>query len=210
MYMNPSDDTFVSIGGEKELKIFDLNSDHSKPLAKLDLSEEDCSLAANFDSSGVVLAVSVYTEKDNKRQNRIDLFDVKKYDEGRFDTWRIDSVEKIIMLKFSSNGSYILATTSGSNIVILDAFNGDKKKIFKGFVNELGSRIEASFSPDSRYVISGSEDGSIFVWDVEVGNQVAKLEGHVKSCLHVKFSSHFVVMASACQNVVLWIPKFWG
>lgn len=208
--MNPSDDTFVSIGGEKELKIFDLGSDHSKPIAKLDLTEQSCSLAANFDSSGVVLAVSVYQEQDNKRQHRIDLFDVKKYDEGRFDSWRIDSVEKINILKFSSNGSYILATTSGGSIVILDAFNGERKKVFKGFSNELGSKIEASFSPDSRYVISGSEDGCIHVWDVELGNQVVKLEGHVKSCLNVKFSSHFVVMASACQNVVLWIPKFWG
>ena len=208
LFMNPSDDSFVSIGGESELKVFNLESSHSKPISKLNLAEEACKMAANFDSTGVVLAVSVYCTKTNK--NRIDLFDVKKYSEGRFDLWRIDGIKQIKMIKFSSNGTYILAATHGANIIILDAFEGKKLQILTGFTNDLGTKLEASFSADSRYVIGGSDDGSILVWDVDSGSQIAKLEGHVKPCRNVKFSSNFVMMASACQNVILWIPKFWS
>lgn len=47
-------------------------------------------MAANFDSTGVVLAVSVFLKGDSengegKNKQRIDLYDVKVYDEGRFD-----------------------------------------------------------------------------------------------------------------------------
>ena len=90
--MNPSDDTFVSIGGYSELKVFNLSEDHESPIALLDMKDENCQMAANFDSTGVVLAVSVFSKGgteggSDKNRQRIDLYDVKKYDEGRFDSW---------------------------------------------------------------------------------------------------------------------------
>jgi len=98
--MNPSDDTFVSIGGNSCLKVFNLAEDHESPVAVLDLKEEGCQMAANFDSTGVVLAVSVFLKGDSengegKNKQRIDLYDVKMYDEGRFDDWRIDDIPRI-------------------------------------------------------------------------------------------------------------------
>jgi COMPASS component SWD2 len=60
LHMNPSDDTFVSIGGNSTLKVFNLAEDHESPIALLDLKDEGCQMAANFDSTGVVLAVSVF------------------------------------------------------------------------------------------------------------------------------------------------------
>lgn len=38
--------------------------------------------------------------------------------------------------------------------------------------------IEAGFTPDSNYVFSGSETGTIYIWALPSGNLIAKLEGH--------------------------------
>ena len=58
-------------------------------------------------------------------------------------------------LKFSPDGRYILITTNGSVIRLLDAFDGTIKHSLKGHVNEVGDPLEASFSPDSHYIFSG-------------------------------------------------------
>lgn len=38
--------------------------------------------------------------------------------------------------------------------------------------------IEAGFTPDNNYVISGSESGTIYIWSLPNGTLLAKLEGH--------------------------------
>ena len=58
-------------------------------------------------------------------------------------------------LKFSPDGRYILITTNGSVIRLIDAFDGHIKHNLKGHVNEVGDPLEACFSPDSHYIFSG-------------------------------------------------------
>jgi len=212
--LNPSDDSFVSIGGRSQLRVFDLGADNSQPLVELDLREDGSQIAANFDNKGIVLAVSVYKEEAQKKMQRIDLYDVKRYGDGRFESFRIDAVEQIQSLVFSSNGASILASTTGEKIYLIDAFEGKLKKEFIGHSHDLKLELESGFSPDSRYVISGSEDGNILIWDSESKSVptelIVSLEGHIKPSRCAKFNPHFVMMASAGQNVILWIPKFMG
>lgn len=70
-----------------------------------------------------------------------------------------------------------MCSTSDGVIKILDAYDLAKICELSDFSNE-GSMIEASFTPDCKYVISGSETGTIFVWGLPKGNLVCKLEGH--------------------------------
>lgn len=189
------------------LAIFDLKED-----LKLNDTKTNLEICANFDSTGVVLAVAIYKEdKDENNKvistsNRIDLFDVKKYEEGRFDSWKIDNFSQVTGLKFSNNGFYILANTVKGQLLILDAFEGSLIRKFNAGSNGLQ---EASFTPDSKYVISGTENGTIFMFDIDGNKEIARLEGHVKPSTKCKFSPTSVMMASACQNIVLWLPKYW-
>jgi len=113
-------------------------------------------------------------------------------------------------MKFSPDGQYILLGTTENIIVLIDSFEGKLKHKFNGTFNELGtgSILEAGFSPDSRYLISGSEAAKqkMVVWNIETGSEVKLLEFHPTTVAAVKFSHVYCMLISACQNLVVWIP----
>ena len=66
-----------------------------------------------------------------------------------------------------------------------------------GHLNSKQLPLEASFSPDSQFVISGSSDGRIHIWNSENGQKVCVLNGDHKNpvqCVQV-----------CCQVAVLGI-----
>ena len=98
-------------------------------------------------------------------------------------------------LKFSPDGKTILLSTNGGVIRLVDAFHGNPthsltvndnlftnfKKLHsihfydlfpKGHVNDKKLALEASFSPDSQFVFSGSSDGKVHAWNAETGHRV--------------------------------------
>ncbi|KAF7711641.1 hypothetical protein HF521_000652 [Silurus meridionalis] len=66
---------------------------------------------------------------------------------------------------------------------------------------------EASFTPDSQFVMIGSEDGKIHVWNAESGMKVALLDGkHTGPVTCLQFNPKFMTFASACSNMAFWLP----
>ena len=68
--------------------------------------------------------------------------------------------------------------------------------------------LECGFSPDTRYVISGSANPrqNVFLWNIETGREVPMMQFHPTTVQCVKFSHVFCMLVTACQNVVVWIP----
>lgn len=117
---------------------------------------------ASFDPTGVVFAVAWSEQQKEKQMVRICLYGMDDCESGPFAEWRKDYNE-IKMMKFSPNGECVLLATSDNSIVLLDAFKGTELFKFTTFLNE-SSIIECSFTPDSNYIISGSENGLVHVW----------------------------------------------
>ena len=46
------------------------------------------------------------------------------------------------------------------------------------FEGHTGAVTSVYFSADGKYVVSGSGDRTVRIWDVESGKQLKKLEGH--------------------------------
>ena len=82
-------------------------------------------------------------------------------------------------LKFSPDGKTILISTNGSMIRLIDAFNGNSLQTFTGHSNSKAIPLEASFSPDSQYVLSGATDGRVHIWNAENGTKICALKGNI-------------------------------
>uniref|UniRef100_A0A5F8H0K7 Anaphase-promoting complex subunit 4 WD40 domain-containing protein n=1 Tax=Monodelphis domestica TaxID=13616 RepID=A0A5F8H0K7_MONDO len=92
-------------------------------------------------------------------------------------------------------------------IRLIGAFKGAVMYTFVGYNNSKAVTLEASFTPDSQFIMIGSDDGKIHVWNGESGIQVAVLDGkHTGPITCWQFNPEFMTLASACSNMAFWLP----
>ncbi len=63
-----------------------------------------------------------------------------------------------------------------------------------------------AFSPDGKYLASGSWDNSVKLWNIESQKEVTTLQGHSESVYSVAFSpdGKYLASGSADNTVKLW------
>ncbi|XP_038054439.1 WD repeat-containing protein 82-like [Patiria miniata] len=197
--MSPIDDSFLSGSLDKTVRLWDLRSPNCQGLMHLQGRP-----VASFDPEGLIFACGVNSEL-------IKLYDLRSFDKGPFTTFRLQQDRDCdwTSLKFSADGKLILISTNGAVIRLVDAFSGQPKQTFMGHLNQKGLLLESSFSPDAKYVLSGSQDGKVHVWNAENGTKTAVLESkHCESPMHcVQFNPKFMMLATAAQHMAFWLPS---
>lgn len=88
-------------------------------------------------------------------------------------------------VRFSPNGKFILAWTLDSSVRLWNYVEGRCVKTYQGHKNEKYSIGGAFGVYDNKekteqrsFVVSGSEDGSIFCWDVQSKEILQRIDGH--------------------------------
>ena len=105
---------------------------------------------------------------------QVKLYDLRSFDKGPFVTFNLPQERQCEWtgLKFSPNGQSILLTTNGSVMRLIEAFQGQPLQTFAGHLNNKGIAVEGCFSPDSKFVFSGSTDGRVHIWDADSGKNL--------------------------------------
>ncbi|EFA83078.1 hypothetical protein PPL_03866 [Heterostelium album PN500] len=195
--MSPKEDTFMSGSLDDTIRLWDLRTSTCQGIMRRNNRP-----AVSYDPEGLILATAVSA-------NTIKLFDARNYDRGPFMSFVIQYNNPVewTSMKFSNDGKYILLTTTENTIFLIDSFYGQTVQTFTSFTNDNASVMEASFTPDTQYVIAGSEDGTIHVWRTLTGEEVAVWGGHTSKVGCVQWNPKMMMAASACSTLSFWIPS---
>lgn len=194
---SPKNDLVLSAAEDKEVRLWDLRTG----ICQAVLQAPGLPTCA-YDEQGLVFSIGA-------ESGVVKLYDARNYSSGPFAAFVVEDERSgaavFASLKFSLDGKYLLAVVEG-RIYVLDAFTGFVLQKVSSGVPEGGAALEACLTADGQYILSGCEDRSIKVWNVQSGKEVASWKGHagVPTCL--KWSPRKMLVASACEALALWIP----
>lgn len=195
----PQSDTFISCSRDNTFIAWDLRSPSPQALLH---TQNNC--ICTYDTEGLAVAIGVGSKTLN-------LYDPTAYDKGPFESWSIGHPEFMgewTDLKFSADGERIVITTTSNFIFVVHAFKGEVLHVLRDFSNDKGLRMVASITPDGEFLVCGSDNGQVHVWNLKTGGKVIVHEGHPDNPVqNVGFNPRKIMMASTCSTVAMWIPE---
>ncbi|XP_065668810.1 WD repeat-containing protein 82 isoform X2 [Hydra vulgaris] len=198
--MSPVDDSFISGSLDRTIRLWDLRSNSCQGIMHVSGRP-----VTSFDPEGLIFAAGVDSEV-------IRLYDIRTFDKGPFATFNLplaDAGIELTAIKFSNDGKKFIVPTTNGSVYLLDAFQGNLLHTFSGLSqgSTASTYLEASFSPDSQYVLSGSFDGKVHIWSTDSGKRIALLDGmHPGPCLRIRFNPKYMMFSTGCSNLAFWIP----
>lgn len=204
--VHPYEDLFITSSMDRTTLLWDLRKE--KPVGRIASRRTP---ASAFDNQGLVFSVSAGDQK-------LHLFDTRSFDKGEFTFFDLsrflnDPADIIAKVDFSPCGKYILCITDSGKMLTVDSFKGNLVGVYN--TGYSASDIQPSFSPDSQYIACGTREGPIGIFRTVSQSDdphkttplLAKLEGHSGFPRSVMFNPTRCMLASACINVALWIPR---
>jgi WD40 repeat protein len=134
------------------------------------------------------------------RSNLINLWDFKN---DKDLTFACSAKYNGYPLEFSTDGTSIIVPNFPDNTARIFKINTGEEIVLKGHSAPV---YIASWSPDGRFVATGSEDHSARIWDPETGKSLCVLNGHTDFVVKLAFSHNGerVATYSFDQTCRLW------
>jgi mitogen-activated protein kinase organizer 1 len=155
IFAGDGDSVVITGSYDGTVKIWDTKSSNYKPIMSLDDAKDSITDLCVFD--GEILSGSV----DGK---------VRSYD-LRMGVCKVDVMgHPVTSLSVTKQGTEVLVSCLDSTIRLMDRGNGQLLKAYRdeGFVNK-DLRVRNALGMNDSVVVSGSDDGMVYVWDLLEG-----------------------------------------
>eukprot|EP01134_Creolimax_fragrantissima_P003365 CFRG3365T1 len=117
-----------------------------------------------------------------------------------------DTVEHpVTSVRLSNDKQCILLSTLKSLLVVLDRSSGAILSLLSGH-NNYNYKIDSRFTSNDEYVVSGSESGEIFFWNLLSGKLVHTVKTNSKGVYTIDYNNvHNTLLSGSIDgNVTLW------
>jgi len=185
-------DSMVILSGSYDatVKFWDMRSNNHDPIMTLDDAKD--SVTSIDVSEWQVVSGSVDGE-------------VRSYD-IRMGAMNSDFLkDPVTSVSFSHDKNCILASTLNSTIRLLDKQSGEMLAEYKGHKNE-DYKVDSRLSHNDAYVVSGSESGEVFFWDLVQGNVKFNKKAHPTVVTSIDYHPSKPVLLTASVDGVV---KVW-
>lgn len=129
----------------------------------------DNSILYSADHQGVLVAWRLNNFKSKQNTSKVKI--TKNHEKYKINHIYGNKINHIVC---HPNGHRILIHTRNSQIRLVSQEFWATTQTLEGILNQK-ELIKSCFSPCGSFVVSGSEDGSVFVWDSENGNLVSSM-----------------------------------
>nr|CAG8521297.1 3044_t:CDS:2 [Entrophospora candida] len=137
------------------------------------------------------------------------------YDGQCLKTLIVDDNPPVSFVKFSPNGKYILASTLDNTLRLWNYNTGKCLKDYTGHLNHkycifssFSLNTGGSGSSGGKWIVSGSEDNNIYIWDLQSKEIVQKLAGHSDVVISVTCHPKYSIIASGAigndRSIKIW------
>lgn len=186
---NEDSSVFISGSLDGTVKIYDAKGHSREPIQILDEAKDSISMVAVNDHE--IASVSL--------DNHVRRYDIRK------GVMEADCLYyPLTYLKFTNDDQCILVSCQNSSIKLLDKSSGSILAEFKGHINKK-YRIDNGLLCNDSYVVSGSEDGNIYIWSLLEGKVEHRLK-HSHNVVHTLciHPSNLELLSAADNTLYLW------
>jgi len=131
---------------------------------------------------------------------------IRRYDIRKGQLYQDDVGSSVNCVTFTKDGQCILASCLDSTLRLVDKDGGEVLSEYLGHKNE-NYKVESCLNDTDSLIVSGSEDGCVYMWDLIEGTikETLKHKGH-RVVHSISFHPSKPIMLTAAEaNVYLWM-----
>jgi len=188
-----NEDSSVVVSGSVDttVKVWDCRSRSQEPIQTLDECKDTVTS----------LDISAHEILVGSGDGRVRMYDLRA---GSLLTDTLGG--SVSSVNFTRDGECILASSVGQPLRLIDKKNGELLSEFKGHLNK-EYKLDSRLDHTDQMVISGSEDGKVYLWDLVTGEVVGALEhGQGSGTVHslATHPSKSMLVSGQRGSVTVW------
>ncbi|KAL4236337.1 WD repeat-containing protein 83 [Mactra antiquata] len=179
---------------DSTVKIWDLKSRKMEPIQVLDESKDSITCIQVSDHE-------ILTGSADGKTRRYDLRTGKLFS---------DHIGKsITSVTFTQDGQCILVSTLDDSVKLIDKDTGEMLNEFIGHKNS-DYKIDNCLNSKDTHVLSGSEDDSVYIWDLIEAKVIHKLKHEGQKIVHslTYHPSETCLITAAGDKIFIWKSKY--